>query len=310
MFSVYYDPVFLEHDTGAHPENAGRLRPLEQLDFLAADKEVTRPLWQPVSLQRLLGVHEAAHIASVKQFAAAGGGAIEADTIVSDRSFDVALMAAGAVADAVTQVVGGNADSALCLVRPPGHHALSDRPMGFCLFNNVALGARVAQRELGLDRLLIVDWDVHHGNGTQAIFWEDPQVGFFSMHRYPFYPGSGAESETGGGAGLGATWNLPIRMGTPRAEILSRFAAELQRFAARLKPQLVLISAGFDAHRLDPIGSLGLDSEDFSTLTGVVCELAAEHCQGKIVSVLEGGYHAEALARCVDVHQRELRRGR
>lgn len=306
MLALYYDPVFLEHDTGRHPENAGRLRPLEQLELFADNQQVVRPLWQPASLQRLLRVHDAEHVDAVKQFAAAGGGSIEADTVVSPRSFEVASMAAGAVADAVNRVLHGEVSSALCLLRPPGHHALRNRPMGFCLFNNIAVGARAACDELGLDRVLIVDWDVHHGNGTQAIFWEDIRVGFFSMHRYPFYPGTGAASETGGGDAVGTIHNLPIAFGTPRREILARFTSELQAFANRIKPQLILISAGFDAHRKDPIGSLGLESEDFATLSDVVCEIAAVHCQGKIVSVLEGGYDPAALAESVQAHYRQL----
>lgn len=306
MLSLYYDSVFLEHDTGRHPENAGRLGPLEQLVLSARDEHVTRPLWQPIAWEQLVRVHDVEHVKTIEQLSAAGGGQIEVDTVVSSRSFDVARMAAGAVADGVMRVLRGNGDRALCLVRPPGHHALADRPMGFCLFNNVAVGARVAVDEMGLDRVLIVDWDVHHGNGTQAMFWEDPQVGFFSMHRYPFYPGSGAASETGAGAGLGATMNLPIQFGTSRRDILARFTSELQHFAQRLRPQLVLISAGFDAHRADPIGSLGLESEDFATLTRVVREVANEYCQGKIVSVLEGGYNPAALAESVEVHWGEL----
>jgi acetoin utilization deacetylase AcuC-like enzyme len=307
MLALYYDPIFLAHDTGAHPENAGRLRPLEQLDLFAEDSQITRQTWQPIALDRLLAVHDAEHIEKIKQFAGSGGGLIEADTVVSERSFDVARMAVGAVAAGVRYVVRGDATAALCLVRPPGHHAFADRPMGFCLFNNVALGARLACTEMGLDRVLIVDWDVHHGNGTQAIFWEDSRVGFFSMHRYPFYPGTGAASETGAGAGLGATCNLPLAMGISRHELIARFTNALQSFADRMRPQLILISAGFDAHRQDPIGSLGLESEDFATLTRIVADIADQHCQGKIVSVLEGGYHPAALAESVDAHWRELR---
>ena len=174
--------------------------------------------------------------------------------------------------------------------------------MGFCLLNNVAIGAKLAFDQLELDRVLIVDWDVHHGNGTQDIFYEDPRVGFFSMHRWPFWPGTGAADETGRGDGLGATLNLPIALGTPRQAILDRFAGELDAFDDRMKPQLVLVSAGFDAHVADPIGSLGLETEDFGDLTQTVRAVAEDHAAGRVVSVLEGGYNPLALAECVCVH--------
>jgi acetoin utilization deacetylase AcuC-like enzyme len=192
--------------------------------------------------------------------------------------------------------------NAFCIVRPPGHHALANAPMGFCLFNNVAIGAKMAIDELGLDRVLIVDWDVHHGNGTQAMFWEDPQVAFYSIHRYPFYPGSGRHDETGEGRGQGTTLNVPLRFGTSRKDFRHVFAESLAAFADTVKPQLVLISAGFDSHRSDPIGSLGLESEDFAELTRCVMDLAATHADGRIVSVLEGGYNPTALAESVEQH--------
>lgn len=309
MLALYYDPIFLEHDTGRHPENAGRLRALEPLVDAAVGQHVVRPPWQPASLERLTRVHEQGYVEALERFAAAGGGRVEADTVVGRRSFEAARVAAGAVADGVTRVLRGETASALCLVRPPGHHALPDHPMGFCLFNNVAVGARVAIDELKLDRVLIVDWDVHHGNGTQAMFWEDPQVAFFSSHRHPFYPGTGDVDETGSGAGLGSIRNMPIRFGTPRQEILAQFTGELEEFADRVRPQLILVSAGFDAHRADPIGSLGLESEDFATLTRTVCQIADEHCHGRIVSILEGGYNPQALAESVDAHLGELQVG-
>jgi acetoin utilization deacetylase AcuC-like enzyme len=304
---LYHSPAFLEHDTGAHPENAGRLGPItRRLDKAAYPFEIARPNWQPISAERLARVHPPQYIELLRQYAERGGGQIEADTVLSRRSFDVACLAAGAVCDAAEQVVRGTDRLAFCLVRPPGHHALAAHPMGFCLLANAALAARVAIDELGLDRVLIVDWDVHHGNGTQDIFWEDPQIAFFSMHRYPFYPGTGAADETGAGQGLGTTLNLPISFGTPRAEILAAFSAALEKFADQFRPQLVILSAGFDAHRLDPIGSLGLESEDFAALARVVREVAAVHCQERIVSVLEGGYHPHALAESIEAHLVEL----
>ena len=230
--------------------------------------------------------------------------------ICSPASFDVATLAAGAVADAVQRVVGGEDTTAICLVRPPGHHASAARAMGFCLFNNVAVGAEVAVDELGLERVLIVDFDVHHGNGTQDIFYSDPRVGFLSIHRYPFYPGTGGADETGQGNGLGATLNLPIEEGTSRAEYIDVFASRLQKFADFMRPQLVLVSAGFDAHRADPLGNLGLETEDYGELTDAIVEVAAVHAGRRVVSVLEGGYNPMFLSQCVEEHLGRLIDGR
>jgi acetoin utilization deacetylase AcuC-like enzyme len=178
--------------------------------------------------------------------------------------------------------------------------------MGFCLFNNIAIAACVARDEYQLDRVLIVDWDVHHGNGTQDAFYADDRVGFISAHRWPFYPGTGDSDETGTGRGLGSTRNLPFAFGTARRAYCERFAAELENFAAQIRPQLVLVSAGFDSHRADPIGSLGLETEDFAELTKLVREIAAVHSGGRIVSILEGGYNPPVLAECVETHLRRL----
>ena len=308
MTLLYYDPVFQEHQTGNHPERPERLaRVMRHLQWAGLDACCQRPAWKPLASKQLARVHSLDYAERVKTFAEHGGGLIEQDTVVGPRSYEVALLAAGAVCDAVERIVRGDEERrALCLVRPPGHHALRNEAMGFCLLNNVALGARVATTELGLDRVLIVDWDVHHGNGTQATFWEDGRVGFFSVHRWPFYPGTGAADETGAGNGLGTTLNLPVEFGTPRAELIKLFESELARFAERFKPQLVMVSAGFDAHRDDPVGSLGLETEDFAELTKIILRLAAEHAGGKVVSVLEGGYNPDALTDCVDVHLHEL----
>lgn len=235
-----------------------------------------------------------------------GGGHLDPDTIVSPDSFDVACLAAGAACDAVDRVLAGEDKTALCLVRPPGHHALAERAMGFCLFSNVAIAAGVARDEHKLDRVMIVDWDVHHGNGTQAVFYADEQVGFFSIHRWPFYPGTGDRDETGRGAGFGATVNVPVAFGTSRQEYRDSFAAAVEKFASHVRPELILISAGFDSHREDPIGSLGLEVEDFAELTKIVRDVAAVHSGGRIVSVLEGGYNPPVLAECVESHLREL----
>lgn len=303
MTLLYDDPIFLEHETGTHPENANRLRSVRaRLSDREIDQQCVKPNWKPAIRDQLLPVHSSDNIDAIEAFVNAGGGPIEQDTIVSPRSFDVALSAAGAACDATRRVLGGESSSAFCLIRPPGHHALHSRPMGFCLFNNVAVAARFAVDQLGLDRVLIVDWDVHHGNGTQDIFWEDPHIAFLSMHRFPFYPGSGSADERGQGAGAGLTVNLPITFGTSPKEQIKQFRSAVESLAEKHRPQLVLISAGFDSHVDDPIGSLQLESDDFTTLTEVVLDVAQVHCGGRVVSLLEGGYNPLALAESVECH--------
>jgi acetoin utilization deacetylase AcuC-like enzyme len=307
MTLLYANERFLDHDTGAHPESPERLAHITaRLDTSGLAARCTRPGWDAATDDQILAVHDAAHIEHIAALARRRGGRLDPDTVVSAESFDVARFAAGAACDAVARVLRGEDAAALCLVRPPGHHALRDRAMGFCLFGNVAIAARCALDEFELDRVLVVDWDVHHGNGTQDMFYADERVGFFSAHRWPFYPGTGAADETGAGAGLGATRNLPTPFGTSRRDYLTRFADELAAFAAHIKPQLVLISAGFDAHAADPVGSLGLETEDFGELTRAVLAVANNHAQGRVVSVLEGGYNPPVLAECVALHLEEL----
>jgi acetoin utilization deacetylase AcuC-like enzyme len=307
MTLFYYDPIFQEHWTGDHPENPQRLTSvIRHLQWTGMDVCCRRPSWQPVSAQRLGRVHHPEYARHVQRFCETYVGRIEEDTMVGHRSYDVALHAAGAVCDAVERVIIGEDHRALCLVRPPGHHALPDAAMGFCLFNHVAIAAAVALDEFGLDRVLVVDWDVHHGNGTQAMFWEDERVGFFSIHRWPFYPGTGHSQESGSGRGLGATVNIPVPLGTPRREYIDAFERSLTDLAARLQPQLVIVSAGFDAHREDPVGSLGLETEDFAVLTRIALRIADEYAGGRLVSVLEGGYDPATLADCIDAHLHEL----
>jgi acetoin utilization deacetylase AcuC-like enzyme len=307
MTLLYYDPVFLEHDTGGHPESARRVRSItEHLASSGLAGRCSQPEVVPVALERLGRVHRLEYANEIRDFAAQHGGYIDADTVVSKKSYEAALKAAGATCNAVERVVAGEDKNAFCLVRPPGHHALPSRAMGFCLFNNAAIAARVAISELDLDRVLIVDWDVHHGNGTQDAFWEDEQVAFLSIHRWPFYPGTGSLDENGSGRGLGTIINVPIEFGTPTAEYFEVFQATLQAFADSVRPQLVIISAGFDTHRFDPIGSLGLQERDFAVLTRNVMEIAETHAEGRIVSVLEGGYNVDYLPLCVDAHLRTL----
>jgi acetoin utilization deacetylase AcuC-like enzyme len=307
MTLLYYDPRFLDHDTGRHVEQPLRLvRIVQELERRGLAERCRRADFSPASPERLHRVHGSAYIDEVRRFAAQGGGHLDADTVVSRMSFEVARLAAGAACDAVARVASGDDRQALCLVRPPGHHALADAAMGFCLFSNVAVAAQTALAECGMDRVLIVDWDVHHGNGTQAAFYTSERVAFLSIHRWPFWPGSGDVGETGAGAGLGYTVNLPVRFGTERSDYLARFNAALEKLADKVKPQLVLVSAGFDAHRRDPIGSLGLETEDFQALTKTAIAIADAHAGGKLVSVLEGGYEPDDVASNVAAHLETL----
>jgi acetoin utilization deacetylase AcuC-like enzyme len=309
MTLLISDPLFLKHDTGRHPETADRLRSitkrLEQAGLIAKCRAGS---YQPLTEEAVGRVHAAKQIQAAKQVAEHGGGFLDADTVVSPDSFKVALAAAGAGAAAVDAVMKGPEKNALCLVRPPGHHATPTRSMGFCLFNNIALAAHHARTAHHLTKILIVDFDVHHGNGTQDIFYESPEVVFFSIHRYGngFYPGTGAEDETGRGKGLGHIINVPVRYGTPRKTYHDRYKLALEKAADKIRPELVLVSAGFDAHAKDPIGSLDLDVEDFAVLTKEVLEVAKVHAQGRLVSCLEGGYNLEALAESAEAHLKEL----
>lgn len=307
MALLYTDPIFLEHETGSHPESPARLKSVvSQLDENGLIRKFAQGTVRPASRDELLRVHSGEHIDHVREFVAGGGGRIDADTVVSPKSYEVALRAAGTACDAVDQVFGKKHRLACSLSRPPGHHARPANSMGFCLFNNVAIAARHAIKEHDLNRVLVIDWDVHHGNGTQEIFYEDEQVTFFSAHRFPFYPGTGDHDETGTGKGLGTIFNLPVEFGTARRDYHAAFERMLNDSAARCRPELVLVSAGFDAHKLDPIGSLGLETEDFARLTEAVVGVAREHCAGRCVSLLEGGYNVDALADCVELHLQTL----
>jgi len=309
MTLLYDDTIFLKHETGRHPERAERIRDLSaRLDEAGLRPLCERPEFQPVAPNRLARIHAPDYVTEVWSLAKSGGGDLDPDTVVSPASYDVALMAAGSACDATERVLRGEDTQALCLVRPPGHHAMLNHAMGFCLFNNVAIAARVATEDFELDRVLIVDWDIHHGNGTQAAFWDDPKVGFYSIHRWPFYPGTGAAEETGVAAGAGTILNMPVRFGISRREYLDRFRQGLEQLAEKIRPQLILLSAGFDAHRADPVGNLGLEAEDFGTMTEALLDVADTHAQGRIVGVLEGGYNPDALATCVECHLREMLR--
>lgn len=305
---LFLDPFCAEHDTGpGHPESPQRVRFL--YEYLHRGPILAKyQVHAPTACTRddLLQVHTPAYIDFIEGIADRGGGHIESDTIMSAHSFEVACRTVGAALAAVNAVLRGHTPFAVSLLRPPGHHALTNSPMGFCLFNNVALAARHALDYGGLDRVLIVDWDVHHGNGTQEIFYKEERVGFLSVHRSPFYPGTGSADETGSGRALGTKFNLPLPFGISRADYLTQFHTILESAARRMRPDLILVSAGFDAHAADPVGSLGLETEDFAPLTHLVRQVAKQYCGGQIVSLLEGGYNIHALAESVECHLESL----
>ncbi|WP_413430895.1 histone deacetylase [Crateriforma spongiae] len=303
MTLLYYDPVYMQHRTGRHPESAERLQTVvRHLHFVGLDSLCDRPGWEPASRLQVERVHTAEYLNQLSQTQDAGGGWLDEDTVMSDQSLVAALKASGAVCDAVDRVIAGDANTAMCLSRPPGHHALADRAMGFCLINHVAVAARQATARHQMNRVMIVDFDVHHGNGTQDLFYDDEQIAFFSMHRSPFYPHTGREDETGTGPALGTTCNAPVMFGTPRQTQMETFAAKLQDFASRHPPELIIVSAGFDSHRNDPVGSLGWETDDYQTIAETILDLAHTHCEGKVISVLEGGYDPTALSDSVTLY--------
>lgn len=301
MTALYADPVFEAHETPpGHPECPARARSI--LDGLAGCAAITsrRGGVAPSAQTRAdLGrVHDPAYLAGLEALAERGGGSLDSDTHLSAQSFEVALRATATLWAATEGAWGANPESperrAFVVVRPPGHHARPAQGMGFCLFNHVAVAAAGALARLGLERVTVLDFDVHHGNGTQEIFWDQAAVQYVSLHGQGFYPGTGARDERGAGDGLGATLNLPLPASTPAAEYRAAFASALDEVSS-FEPQLLLISAGFDAYVEDPVGGLGLSHEDFNWLGGQLGALADSLCGGRLVSVLEGGYDLEAL---------------
>jgi acetoin utilization deacetylase AcuC-like enzyme len=305
MTALLADPISKEHVTGpGHPERPDRFdAALGSLDGL----ELLRIESRPATEDELSLCHGRKYLATAAREIPAGQRELSTgDTTVCPRSLEVALRAAGGVLNAVDAVMGGAAPNAFCIVRPPGHHATPDRGMGFCIFNNIAVAARYAQRKYGVDHVLIADWDVHHGNGTQDIFYADGTVFFFSTHQSPWYPGTGAFDETGYADGAGMTMNFPFPAGAGRAEILGAFQEMLMKAAEEVKPDLVLVSAGFDSRLGDPLGQFRLIDEDFRDLTNVMLEIADKHAKGKLVSVLEGGYSLSGLGAAVRAHVEAL----
>ena len=300
-----YHPDFLKHDTGiGHPERPQRLQAIVQHLF-------GTPLWsqlshlrpEPAALEWVHAIHPERFTSMIKSRCHVGERMLdEGDTHVSKDSYEVALLAAGGVLLAVDEVMTGHLDRAFCAVRPPGHHAGTSTVMGFCLFNNVAIGARYAQRKHGVKRVAIVDWDVHHGNGTQQIFYEDDSVLYISVHQFPYYPGTGSTAERGAGPGEGFTLNCPMGAGSVEKDYLDAFQTHIHPALHGFRPELLFISAGFDAHKDDPLAGIRLTDDSFAAMTNLLLEDTREYCEGKVVSVLEGGYNLQALARSVAMH--------
>jgi acetoin utilization deacetylase AcuC-like enzyme/formylglycine-generating enzyme required for sulfatase activity len=313
---IYHD-IYLQHKTGAnHPEAPQRLTAIikklkekglgehegSPIQFVTPTSLLASPEW-------LTTIHTPQYVERVKkscqesaQTPSLSAVLDSVDTPISPESYEVAVAAVGGVLSAIDGVMAGKFRNAFCAIRPPGHHALKDRAMGFCIFNNVAIGARYIQKKYGLSKVLIVDWDVHHGNGTQAAFYDDPTVLYFSTHQYPFYPGSGSEGEKGTGKGLGYTINVPLPAGSGDKEYKKAFEEKLRLKAVEFNPDFVLISAGFDAHKDDPLGGMNVTANGFAEMTSIVKGIAERCCEGRLVSVLEGGYSLDGLAESVEAH--------
>ncbi len=291
------DDRFLLHDDFDHPENASRLRAIiHALDSSGIRAELTQLEPRYASAAEIGAVHQRRMIEHAQRMAMFGGGRLNPDTYIVQESWDVALLAAGSVARAVEAVVGGEAGNAFALVRPPGHHATPSTAMGFCLINNVAVAAQMARAALGLQRVAIIDWDTHHGNGTQDIFYDDPTVLYVSSHTYPFYPGTGHWREQGSGDGEGATLNIPLPAHTGDPAFIRAYDELVLRAVRRFAPQLIIVSAGYDCHWTDPLAPMAMSIAGFGRLAQMIYDLAAEVCDGRLVCALEGGYNVEALA--------------
>ncbi len=307
--ALIHHPDFPLHEVGAsHPERPSRI--IELLKTIRQSHVAERVIWkeaQEVDPQILELNHTEQHIAWTSSLAQlTGPTAVSPDTVACAQTPRLARLGAGSAVLGADLVMRQVADNAFCAVRPPGHHAEADRAMGFCFYNNVALAARFLRHRHGLERIAIIDWDVHHGNGTQHSFYDDPSVFFFSIHQYPHYPGTGAAEEMGQGQGMGCTLNVPVEAGSTDDDYLKHFKRSLVPALRSYQPQFILLSAGFDAHARDPLGGVCLSAQGFSALSDIVLEIAAEHCGGKLVSVLEGGYDLEALSTAALAHVQAL----
>lgn len=300
-----YNELFEQHNPGQyHPESPDRVKAINQfLEDKGFFQKAAQIHPDPVDAQELQIIHSPAHINLVMDAQGKDQVVLDSgDTVTNQYSVDAALTALGAAKKAVELVMNENYDQAFACVRPPGHHAESDRPMGFCLFNNAAFAAQYAKSFNKIKKVLIVDWDVHHGNGTEQIFYQDPNVFYFSLHQYPFYPGTGRAGDQGKDSGEGFNLNIPLAAGNGDAVYIQEFEKGLRKIEEVFKPDLIVISAGFDAHPNDTLGSMQVSDEGFYKMTEMLTYFAHRYCQGKIVSFLEGGYNLQALASSVYQH--------
>ena len=295
-----YDPIYLSHHTGKHPENNKRLEAiishLEQTQLIC---QLTPIKPRAATVEELLLVHHEQHILHIQEVEQKGGGWLDPDTVMSADSYQAALYAAGGAIEASRAVMGGEVASAFALVRPPGHHATTSRAMGFCLFNNLAIAAKYALTKYNLERIAIIDFDVHHGNGTHDTFYDNPRVLYISTHQFPFYPGTGSLEETGGDKAKGTTVNIPLPAGCSDTEYLEVFDEIITPVVRRFSPQLILVSAGYDSHWADGLAMMQVSVTGFARMVRIIKELADQMCNGQLVFTLEGGYNLTALAASV-----------
>ena len=307
--AILRDDIYLQHITGDyHPESHHRLEVVYgmlQDEDMQDTFRVLSP--RPATREELQLNHSSNYIDQVASTAGRSFCSLDPDTTTSPKSWEAARMAAGGVLVAVDRVMEGEIENAFALVRPPGHHAESNKGMGFCIFNNIAIAAHYARQKHLLEHILIIDWDLHHGNGTQNAFYEDPQVLYFSTHQYPYYPGSGSVDEDGQGKGKGFTVNVPLPGGQGDQDFEAIFKEILKPIATQFKPQLILVSAGYDIYSQDPLGAMDVTPEGFATLTSLIMDMARSSCQGRVVITLEGGYHLDGLRDSVKATIKELR---
>ncbi|TGM73206.1 histone deacetylase [Leptospira mtsangambouensis] len=304
---ITFHEEFLKHNTGpGHPETHGRLESiLDHLSDLPSENFLWKKDFKEAPLSVISSIHDPNYVRLVSRTCEEkGSGYLDGDTVFSPRSYLAANLAVGAGLYLADEVLLGNLKNGMALVRPPGHHAEADYAMGFCIFNNIAITAKYLQSK-GIKRILILDWDVHHGNGTQHQFYEDDSVYFISLHQFPFYPGTGALSERGKGKGFGTTMNIPLARGAGEFEYLSCFPS-IQREMEKFQPEFVLVSAGFDAHKQDPLGGMNLPTSSFEIFTREIQNIANTYADGKMISFLEGGYDFKALAESVKLHLETL----